>query len=382
MARTKKTTATTATTASTKEKTKKMNSKSKVENISTVKPDDNKIVKPDDNKIVEPDDNKIVVPNTNKAITDIMAIKDTITVMPDGTSSITYDGITVNESDVFSDIKLPKISGIIFNEKANNIKNHCEKLDKYAKMAKISTIYIGRELYAIQQDGSYKELGLTSFEQFYTKLELPKSTTYHYITGFLMVCDCFGEIDEKALAVGEATAYKAKRLGMTNVEFREIVHKADENGIQITTANLIDKATEYGVEMDAEKVAAERKKESRGTGKGKGKKVVKVLPSVENDKTRFMRLDSKTDYVDIAEISLQAITPDNYDLYKETIAERVITAVNKGFEEKDKFTDAVTNISGFKHNIYATVTLFSPIGRIWVYTYSEHISTPTSVKAE
>ena len=361
MAKTNKTTATTATTASAKGKNKKMNVNSKVETTAILTPTE--------------------TPNANKAITDIMEIKNTMATAPDGKVSITYDGMTVTEDETISDIKLPKISSIIFNEKATNIKSHCEKLDKYAKMAKISTVYMGKELYAIQQDKSYKELGLTSFEQFYEKLELPKSTTYHYITGFLMVCDCFGTIDEKALEVGEATAYKAKRLGMSNVEFQHIVHEADREGVQITTANLIDKAKDYGIKMDADKVEAERKKESRGIGKGKGKKSVIALPAVAKGELRFMRLNSKTEYIDVVSVPLMGIVPEKRQERANTLAWHVLRKANEGLEEKDSFDSSYATVTMYEHNIFVNVILVSPVGRIWVYTYSEHINTtPTENK--
>lgn len=228
--------------------------------------------------------------NSTELITSLTEVKSSLVPDEKGVVSLTIDGVTTTNEQIFTKdiipVNLNKLT--MLEDKAGAVlKSHMRNITKRVNNVKVNLIYIGKELAEIRADKSFKDISKT-FDGFLRDIGIAKATGYHYITGYLMVCDVFGNINEKALATGDVTVFKADRIGMNGNDFVELAEKCAKEGEPLTAENLIDKAKAHNVNVDREKVEKELKK---------SKKTVTVIPEIATGNIRFNK--SKTEYIDI-----------------------------------------------------------------------------------
>jgi len=226
-------------------------------------------------------------------ITAITTAQSNITTTADGVREIEIDGVktSITTKGGVADILIPTVT-VMEDMKNTVIGKHLTNINKYTGNVRTGLLGIGKELAEIKADCSYKDYNnCKSFESFYKDvLGMKKATVYHYIGVYFLCCNDLGEVNPKALAVGDIAVNKAARCGVDRQNFQKLVEYADKEKKTLTSDNLIEMIEKSGIAYDKGKTATEKAKSE------KGKKKVTVIPDVPKGHFRFMQ--GKDIYID------------------------------------------------------------------------------------
>ena len=240
--------------------------------------------------------------NANK-MTAIETAQANITTTSDGVREIEIDGVktSITTKGGVADILIPTVT-VMDDMKNTVIGKHLLNINKYTGNVRTGLLGIGKELAEIKADGSYRDYNkCKSFEQFYKDvLGMKKATVYHYIGVYFLCCNDLGEVNPKALAVGDVAVNKAARCGVDRQNFQKLVEYADKENKTLTSDNLIEMIEKSGISYDKGKIETEKAKAA------KGKKKVTVVPDIPANHFRFMQ--SKEIYIDFDKSKIKTNT--------------------------------------------------------------------------